>query len=548
MLSTLHANILATLEAVPDTGEAAAAASSIFDNWTVILPSASLALAAVVVMIVGLFVRGRQNEDINLALFFCALGGALLSLITSFQQIGQPVQSAFSGTLRADGFAAFLGIIIAVATLFAILGSFNYHKRIRVNLADFLTLILLSASGMVLLSYAYDLIVLFVAFELMSIPIYILVGAARNNERSIEGSVKYLVLGTFATAFLVFGLMLLYGMFSTVTDAAGLPATTQLTSLAPLMTDSSLNYNLPIAILALALIVISFGFKLGVVPFHQWIPDVYDGAPAVITGFMAVAVKAAVFGAFLRILLVCFPADAQIEIADAVGEQSIAFGDFIGFLLIAVCVLTILLGNLLAVTQESFKRMLAYSSIAHTGYLLMGLIAVTSAGAEPGAGWQILFYLLAYTFTTMAAFLILIWAGGTKEIDKIAELQGLARRKPLIGFAMLVAMISLAGIPLTAGFFGKLWIFYAALEMQYYGLVIVAVIGSIIGVYYYLRVVYTIYMKPEKSEQAFLAPDGDRWAIAFGVGLATVAILIIGLVPGPFVELSKTAVETLLGP
>lgn len=589
----------------------AVTATSGFENWATILPAASLAIGGFVVMLVGLF--SRRSEDTDLALFYCALGGALISLITNINQLGKPVQLAFSDTIRADGFSGFLGIIIALATALSIMISYSYHKRLRANLGDYLTLILFSASGMMLLAYSNELVTIFVGVELMSIPIYILVGIERGNPRSTEASVKYLVLGAFASAFLLLGLVLLYGLFNVVAVEQGETPTTVLTSLQPL-TAGVMQSNMPLAVLALGLIIIGFGFKVGAVPFHQWVPDVYEGAPTAVTAFMAVAVKAAGFGVFLRLMLVCFPAApapheapdlrglnldgqtiAQVQkqtpaeksglrekdvIVRVAGQpvqsaehltaliaeqpptksvaltinregtrqevtlsQRLSLGPFAGVILWIFTAATIILGNLLAMSQENIKRMLAYSSISHTGYLLLGMMAVTRLGM--GSGWELLFYLLAYLFMTLGAFAVVILAGrDDNDYEMIDQLQGLAIRRPFMGLAMMVSMLSLAGIPLTAGFFGKLWIFYSAIHADLIVLSVLAILGSLLGVYYYLRVVYVIYMKPPIAETEF-EPNPERWSISFAVLLCTLGTIIVGLFPWPFINWAKQAAISL---
>ncbi|MGE0431168.1 MAG: proton-conducting transporter membrane subunit [Planctomycetota bacterium] len=588
-----------------------------YEHWQGILPAAAMATGGFVVMIVNLWMK--RSEDADLALFYCGLGGALLALITSVQQLAQPAPVlAFADSLRIDGFAAFLGIIISSGTLLTIMMSYSYHRRLSADLGDYLTLVLFSASGMMLLACANELITIFVGVELMSIPIYILVGQQRGNERATEASVKYLVLGAFASAFLLMGLGLLYGLFGTVRSAHGLPATTVLTDLTALTLPSH-DGSLAMAVLALGLLIVGFGFKVGAVPFHQWVPDVYDGAPTAITGFMAVAVKAATFGIFLRIVLVCFPAAppsddplrglkvaadgtvtavkpesaavrAQLQEGDVikiVGDTAVSaensvgtlmgkltdgaptasvsitynrgdeqhsttlaparsLGAFFGTIMWIICGFSIVFGNLVALAQTSIKRMLAYSSIAHSGYILLGVIACTGS-TTPGDGWDVLFYLLVYTFMSLAAFAVVILAGrDDHDYDQIDQLQGLAHRRPFAGLAMLIAMLSLAGIPLTGGFVGKLGIFYSAIMNGYVGLALIAIIGSLIGIYYYLRVAWVVYMKPPVSADEF-EDHPERFGLRFTVTVCTLATIVLGVFPWAVIDAARHAINTLRG-
>ena len=566
-----------------------------YENWQAILPAAAMAFGGFVVMIVNLWIK--RSEDADLALFYCGLGGSLLALITSVQQLAQPVPLlAYAGSIRIDGVAAFLGIVISAGTLLTIMMSYSYHRRLKADLGDYLTLVLFSASGMMLLASANELVTIFIGIELMSIPIYVLVGQERGNVRATEAAVKYLVLGAFASAFLLMGLGLLYGLFCMVNQAAGLPGTTILTNLAPLTWESNAG-TLPLAVLALGLLIIGLGFKVGAVPFHQWVPDVYDGAPTAITGFMAVAVKAATFGVLLRIVLVCFPAvtpgiqvdpannqvtavpagsvhadtvkvgdtittvadtavsaDATAasllaghegagvgvgvkitrdgQAADGIVFQPRSLGAIFGNIMWIICIVSIVFGNLVALAQNSIKRMLAYSSIAHSGYILLGVIACTGSSA-PDAGWDVLFYLLVYTFMSLAAFAVVILAGrDDKDYDQIDQLQGLAHRRPF------------AGIPLTGGFIGKLGIFYSAIMNGHIWLAIVAIIGSLIGVYYYLRVVWVVYMKPPVSETEF-EDNPERFALRFTVAVCTLATLVLGVFPFAVIDAARHAIETL---
>ena len=474
--------------------------------------------------------------------------------------------------MLVNGFSAFLGILITLATLITILMSFSYVRRQGIAFADYLTLLLLSGTGMLITVYANELVTLFLGIELMSIPIYLLVAIRRDDPKSHEAGLKYLVLGAFASAFLLFGFMLLYGLGSanaattqqvsdyvaqeelpidpetedTITVSEAIPdlgtGSTVLTDLSGLAaTETGAGNHLPLIMLALGLIVIGFGFKVGAIPFHQWVPDVYDGSPTAITGFMATAVKVAGFGAFLRVLTTCFPGLKS-------AATGVSLGGYAVLVLIIIAMVTILGGNFLAMTQESIKRMLAYSSIAHTGYLLMGLIAIS---ANPGGqgGPAILYYLSVYLFMTLGAFAIVIVAAGRtgKEYDQVDQLQGLAQKRPFWAFAMALAMLSLAGIPPLPGFIGKLWIFYATIEAGGWPMValaIVAVLGTFIGAYYYLRVVWVMYMKDPAEGETFEKDESD-WSLNFAVGVTVAGTFLLMVFWFTFLRFAEEATHTL---
>jgi NADH-quinone oxidoreductase subunit N len=346
---------------------------------------------------------------------------------------------------------------------------------------------------MILLVSAVDLISVFLGIELMSIPIYVLAGFDRRKLRSNESALKYFIASSFASALLLYGMALLYG----ATGATHLAAI-----------GAAFDPESPLAMIGLGLVLVGFTFKISSVPFHQWTPDVYEGAPTSVTAYMSVGVKAAAFVALLRVVIVAF------EPAEEALRQ----------VLWVVALLTMIVGNLMAVIQDNLKRLLAYSSIAHAGYLLMGLVAGTSAGHA-----AVLFYLLAYLFTNLGAFGVLIaLAYRSRDADRLADLSGLAKSRPAMAAMMTLFVVSLAGIPGTVGFIAKFQIFVASVQAGYVGLTIVAVMTSLISIYYYLRIPVMMYMRPA-------AEDGPRGFLHSGegmvLGFCAVAVVVLGVLP-----------------
>jgi NADH-quinone oxidoreductase subunit N len=357
----------------------------------------------------------------------------------------------------------------------------------------------------------------------MSLSVYAMVGLARQDRRSAEGAMKYFVLGSFSSAFLLYGLALLYGATGTIyldrmqdasaaAEAGGAAATTL--------------FGNRLVLVAVALLFVGFGFKVGAVPFHAWVPDAYQGAPAAVTGFMAVAVKAAAFGVLFRVLY----ATHVLEMPGGVGTT----------VLWILAALTMVLGNVAALTQSNLKRLLAYSGIAHSGYVLTGIAA---AGGRDGAAAASLFYLIGYAAMTAGAFAVLtLLRREGRDIEDVDDLGGLAYERPGAALAMTIFMVSLVGVPPTAGFMGKLWVFKEAIQAGYVGLVIVAILTTVVSIYYYLRVVVVMYMeeRPEPVPVAVPAPAPERephrgppsqWGGSFAVAVAAIATVLIGLAP-----------------
>jgi NADH-quinone oxidoreductase subunit N len=407
-----------------------------------------------------------------------------------------------SQMLTVDNYSvAFSGIVLLTALLLVPFSN-SYVAAGEPNLAEYYSLLLFSLVGAIMMVSYNHLIMLFVGIEILSISMYCLAGSNKRDVRSNEAALKYFLQGAFATGILLFGIALLYGATGTF----------QLSEVAAAIATPANQTLLPMLYVGVLMMVIGIGFKVSAAPFHFWTPDVYEGTPTFFTAFMSTVVKTAGFAAFLKLLVVALPA------ASPVWLPTIA----------AMCVLTLLLGNIGAAVQTSAKRMLAYSSVSHAGYLLLGLVAGQGQLSGPAAQ-GIFFYSLAYSVATVAAFGVLKLVADQRQREDYAGLAGLARTNPLLAFVLTVAMLSLGGIPLTGGFFGKFFIFMAVAPVNIW-LVVFAVIMSMVGIYYYLRPVIAMYLRPaEPGNEAPIVVDGFQ---SFTLVLLAVITLVLGILPG----------------
>jgi NADH-quinone oxidoreductase subunit N len=410
-----------------------------------------------------------------------------------------------------DNYALFFTLLFLLAAALTILSSIQYIRQIQIHEGEFYALVLFATVGMILMAAANDLIVFFLGLETMSIAVYVLTGMWRSSARASEASMKYFFMGAFATGFLLYGIALIYG-------ATG---STNLAQITTYLLDQPAEW--PMYLIAGGfLLLIGFAFKVGAVPFHFWVPDVYDGAPTPVTGFMSVAVKAAAFAAWARILLF------RLSPLDS---------DWV-FPLWIIAIATMTFGNLLAITQTSVKRMLAYSSIAHAGYLLIALVV----GVEWG-GFPLLFYLLAYTFMTLGAFAVLTsLSDGDAPREHYRDFAGLGFKRPFLGLAMSLFMLSLAGFPPLAGFTGKFYIFRSAVLAGHLNLAVIGVLNSLLSVIYYLKVIVAMYMEEGGSEgKSFRQAPYVYVAIL----IAVVGTLYLGILPGAALDWSRIAFASL---
>ena len=477
-------------------------------NWTVLLPSLIVTASALLILCIDIVRPGNRG----IAAAYAALVGTGLAAVASASLWGRSEQ-AFGGMLALDNFALFSNIIFTVGTGLTIFVSTGYLRQEHNNRSEYYLLLLTATLGMMLMAAGTDLIVIFLGLELMSLSLYILVGFLKSRSASNEASLKYLLLGAFATGFLLYGIALIYGS----------TGTTNLEQVGAMLSRRVESGGLMLYA-GMVLLVVGFAFKVAAVPFHMWAPDVYEGAPAAITAFLSAGPKAAAFVAFLRVLMV------------SLGSLKTEWTAVLWVL----AVLTMTVGNLSALSQRSLKRMLAYSSVAHAGYVLIALTSASAKGISAA-----LFYLFAYTFMNIGAFavLILVARKGEENLD-ISDYAGLGFKHPVLGLSMTLFMLSLAGLPPTAGFFGKFYIFRAAVDAGLISLTVIGVLNSLVSVYFYLGVVVSMYMRqPAHEEPVVSFPPLARTALL----VTSLATLYLGLAPTRFLELAMQTVDNLIG-
>ena len=474
-----------------------------------IAPAAIVALTGLLVLLVQAFTpKGKPAPSAALSVTGLVAALASLWLVASGGGRGAVMASA----LTADDFSLFFQVLILSIAALAILLSPSYLEANGMERGEYYALVLFSVVGMLGLVSSLELVSIFVALEIMSVALYGLSGMQRSRAASQESALKYFVTGAFSSAFFLYGVALLYG-------ASG---STQLGRIAQQVALVSPGAS-ELALLGTALLLVGFGFKIASVPFHMWAPDVYEGAPTPVTAFMAAGVKAAAFGALLRVF----------------GVALLGLAGHWRPLVAALAVATMIVGNLAALAQPNLKRMLAYSSIAHAGYLLTALVAAPAL-----AGEAILFYLVAYAAVNLGGFgVIAALSRDGREPVGIDDLAGMAQRRPALAAALAVFLVSLTGIPVTAGFVGKFYLFSAAVAAGWVPLAIVGVVMSAVSAYYYLRVVVAMYMREPVGEDAW-APvtPASGFALAFSAGV----VLALGLWPAPLLALARIAAQSLL--
>ena len=421
--------------------------------------------------------------------------------------------TTFAGMVRVDPFAVFLGVVITAATALALLLSVAYLRREGLEAPEYFALVLLSGAGMLMMTTANDLVVVFVSLEVLSIPLYVLAAFDRRRLGSQEAGLKYFILGAFSSAVFLYGVALVYG-------ATG---TTSLTGIAEFLSKNAL-FEQSTLLFGLGLLIVGLGFKVSAVPFHMWTPDVYQGSPTPVTAFMAAATKAAAFAALLRIFTVAFP----------------QYRDDWRPIVWVLAVLSLLIGSIAALVQNDVKRILAYSSIAHAGYILMGVYAATPRGREAA-----LLYLFIYAFMTIGAFAVLTIATQTGD-DKhsLDDYQGLALRRPVLGGLLIFFVLAQAGIPLTGGFIGKLEVFSAVAQSEEYVILVIGVLSAVIAAFFYLRIAFTLVTAPDDDTAVAETLELPRRLDGFsGLVLFATAVIVlaVGLVPGPFIHFARDA-------
>lgn len=484
-----------------------------------ILPELIVVGAACLILVLDPLTEAPKKEW----LAWISLGALALCIGLTGGQIGMLNLRvlAFNDLVVVDAYARFWKLLLYVVTGLTILMSMPYLKIERLQLGEYYGFMLLALSGMLVMVSGADLLTIYLGTELMSLSLYVMAGLKRSSPRSLEASAKYFVLGAFSSGLLLYGISLLYG-------ATG---GTKLAGIASAI--GTRGFEDPLLMIATVLLTVGFGFKLAVVPFHMWTPDVYQGAPTSVTAFMAVASKAASFAAFLRVFV------------EGLGGLKTDWSA----LFVILCLATLILGNVVAIVQTNIKRMLAYSSIAHAGYALIGVVAAARGAGESGGASglaAVMLYLVVYAFMTLGAFAMIgLFRRGGLEGENIEDFAGLAKRQPLAGFLMLVFMVSLAGIPPTAGFIGKFYVFMAAVEAGLTWLAVVAVIFAAVSAYYYMRVVMVMYMRepePTTADAPRLLPSP---ALSIVLACAAAGVIIFGLFPSTLASLALQSVLSL---
>jgi NADH-quinone oxidoreductase subunit N len=474
-------------------------------------PYLILAVTGMLLVLAEAFYRAEDRTALATLTAAGAFASAIASVIL-YRQLDAGVKVSLMGDmLIADRSGYVLAALFAVTTGLAALSSPAHQREHEWQCGEYYGVLLLSASGMVMLAHAANLVTVFLGIETMSIGVYVMCAMRRRSRRGNEAAMKYFLIGAFATGFLMYGMALIYG-------AAGT------TKLAQLATALAQTKNPGLVIAGGFLLVIAFGFKVAAVPFHMWAPDVYEGAPTPVTGFMAAAVKAAAVAAMIRVF------------GTALGGDVIPFGT-LGWAspLVVIAALTITIGNITAVRQDNIKRMLAYSSISHAGVLLVGICALGLG--SPTANTSLVYYLIAYSATTMGAFAIVSYVGSRgRERLLVDDWAGLGSQHPAVALAMTILLLSFGGIPPTGGFFAKFYIFKAAMEVydgQLLWLVVLGVINSAISIYYYLRIVTAMYFR--EANQPF-APTRSS-GLLFVIAVCPILVLELGLMPGWWLHL-----------
>lgn len=474
-----------------------------------VAPELLITLTGLVVLLLGLALR-RRNPGWLAGVSLLGTVGALSLVI--WQAVYQVPGVAFSGLHVVDDYAGFFKVVFLLSAAIVILLSVRFLVEHGLDAGEFYSILLFGTLGTMLMASAVDLLSLFVGLETMAVCTYVLCGILKRDQRCNEGALKYLLMGAFSTGVILYGMVLLYG-FAGTTNLEGIARAMEMGT-----------FRNPTLLMAMVLLAAGFGFKIAAVPFHMYLPDMYEGAPTPVVAFMAGAAELAGVSVLVRVFLLAMPG-LRVDW---------------GLLFWVLSVLTMTIGNIVAIAQDNIKRMLAYSTIAHMGYLLIG----PAVGSEFGVA-AVLFYSLAYACMTIGAFgMVILLARGTARGDQIDDFSGLAQKSPIAAAVMLLFLISLTGIPPTGGFTGKFYLFAAAVESGYIWLVLIAVINSAISLYYYMRVAMVMYMRE-------LPPQGiamrESPALYLGLFLAAAATLLLGIFPGPVLEFARASAVGIAG-
>ncbi|MEM9068229.1 MAG: NADH-quinone oxidoreductase subunit N [Myxococcota bacterium] len=489
--------------------------------WVLVAPLLLLVVSGLFIMLVDAFVEERAELATVTSVALAVSGAISLAALVSNEPLGE-IPPMIANYIAVDKAALFFDVVICAGGALSTLLAGGYLREHGFERGEFYVLILFSAFGGMILARSVDLLSLFVGLETMSLGVYCMAAFRRTSARAVEGAVKYFLLGSFAAAILLFGSALLY-------------AATGHTDFAGIAEGISQGADPRLVLMGMLLVIVGLAFKVSAVPFHMWTPDAYEGAMTPATTFMSVAVKAAAFAVFVRVMIVSFGDD--LSMSEASGWPPVLAG---------LAAITMVYGNIAAVGQSSIKRMLAYSSIAHAGYLLVGLVAAFRVG-EAGIS-AVYFYLLAYTVSNVLAFGSLILMGSKgKEAVSYDDLRGVGRRHPMAALPFVIGVLSLMGFPPTAGFFGKYYVFNAAVQAGG-GMVWLAVLGvltSAIGAYYYLRVIVVMFMKEPEKDQVIAVPMRSGYVVT-ALAISGLAVMELGLMPSWFLDLAVQAAQQLV--
>lgn len=480
-------------------------------NFGAVMPSLVLVCFGMALLLVSVFSpRGKTTHVAWLSIVALVVTGIVsLATWTPAGSVTGNWQEGFGGSVRLDNFATFFNMVFLLAAGLTILISDDYLKREDYPIGEYYPLILFTTAGAMWMASGTDLMTIFLGLEVLSISLYVLAGFFRRQERSNEAGLKYFLLGAFSTGFLLYGIALIYGV----------TGTTKVAVIGEVLSNNPSLLTNTMTLAGMGLLSIGFLFKIAAAPFHMWTPDVYQGAPTPITAFMSAGPKAAAFAAFLRVFVIGLG-----------GLQ-----DQWTSLLWVLAVLTMIVGNVVAIYQTDLKRMLAYSSIAHAGYALVGMVAANAIGLS-----GILFYMLAYTLMNLGAFAVLVLAGKKGEENLTLEgFAGFGYKRPFLGVAMCIFLLSLMGIPPTAGFTGKFYIFAGAVEAGYIWLAVIGVLNSAVSLYYYLRVMVYMYFKDPVEDYGWVKMHAGA---VVSIVLAIIGVFYLGIVPNTVMEMAKLAI------
>jgi len=493
-------------------------------SWSLIGPELIIGIAAVVVMMIDAFARRDQRWLTGAA----SLAALILAGVDSiWLWVTWPAtRTAYNGMIVLDELRLSFTLIFVVVSILTVLIAMAWIDTEHLPAGEFHALLLFATCGMMLMASAGDLVIVFLGLEILSIATYVMAGFRRSDVRSNESSLKYFILGSFASAFLLYGIALIYGATATGPDS---PGTTNIATIAARVNQSIYP---PLLLAGIAMMIVGFGFKIATAPFHVWTPDVYEGAPTPVTAFMAAGPKAAGFASFLRVFLFGFP----IATAAAAGTASYAHTSWVGALAI-MAALTMTIGNVVAIVQNNVKRMLAYSSIAHAGYALVGFVAAGAAAdsdQRSAALTGVAFYLLTYAIMNMGAFAIVtLMARSGDRRNQVDDYNGIGFDSPMLAFSLSLFLLSLLGLPLTAGFIGKVVVFSSALRQGYVWLVVLGVLNTAVSAYYYLRLIVVMFFRDRTTE--WTAPRVPV-SVAVALVITILGVLYLGIFPSRIIN------------